>query len=105
MDCGPHAGGLASFPVTTSLTALNRMPRDAFVAALADVFEHSSWVAERTADARPFSAVGVLHDVMTETGRASCRERGVHYGKISGFAGSVKKKQNYGRTYTTNSKH
>lgn len=37
-----------------SIDELNRMSADAFVTALGDVVEHSPWVAERAAAARPF---------------------------------------------------
>jgi 2-oxo-4-hydroxy-4-carboxy-5-ureidoimidazoline decarboxylase len=37
------------------------MTREAFVARLGGVFEHSPWVAERSADARPFGSVAMLH--------------------------------------------
>ncbi len=39
-----------------TLEALNGMPVSEFVAALAGVFEHSPWVGERTAPARPFAS-------------------------------------------------
>lgn len=43
-----------SFPV--SLDAVNRMDRPAFVAAFGDVAEHSPWVAEVAAAARPYAS-------------------------------------------------
>jgi 2-oxo-4-hydroxy-4-carboxy-5-ureidoimidazoline decarboxylase len=46
------------------LRDLNRMDRDDFVAALRGVFEHSPWVAERSAGDRPFASVGALHAAM-----------------------------------------
>jgi 2-oxo-4-hydroxy-4-carboxy-5-ureidoimidazoline decarboxylase len=46
------------------LADLNRMDRDAFVAALHGVFEHSPWVAERSAGDRPFASIGALHAAM-----------------------------------------
>ncbi|MDO9403390.1 MAG: 2-oxo-4-hydroxy-4-carboxy-5-ureidoimidazoline decarboxylase [Polaromonas sp.] len=48
----------------TDLVRLNGLPADAFTALLADVFEHSPWVAERSAAARPFSSVDQLHRAM-----------------------------------------
>lgn len=38
-----------------SIDDLNRLDRTEFVRALADVAEHSPWVAEAAADARPFA--------------------------------------------------
>jgi 2-oxo-4-hydroxy-4-carboxy-5-ureidoimidazoline decarboxylase len=50
-----------SSPAALSLAALNGMSRDAFVSRLGGVFEHSPWVAERVADARPFDSLATLH--------------------------------------------
>lgn len=47
-----------------TLQQLNQLPFDAFVAALEGVFEHSSWVAERTAALRPFHSVEELAAMM-----------------------------------------
>jgi 2-oxo-4-hydroxy-4-carboxy-5-ureidoimidazoline decarboxylase len=49
---------------TYSLDALNALSEPAFVAALANVFEHSPWVAQRAAAARPFADVDALHAAM-----------------------------------------
>ncbi len=46
------------------LAELNRMDRNAFVAALGGTFEHSPWVAERSAGDRPFASIGALHAAM-----------------------------------------
>ena len=54
-----------------TLAALNAMPAAQFVAHLGEVFEHSPWVARRAAVGRPFSSVGVLHDVMVAAVRAA----------------------------------
>lgn len=43
-----------------TLPELNALPRDAFVSALSGVFEHSDWVIERAAAARPFSSLESL---------------------------------------------
>ena len=59
-----------------TLWELNRITPTAFATALGDIFEHSPWVAERASKARPFDSIAGLHDAMlTEIGRASCRER------------------------------
>src|SRR5437868_2625721 len=46
---------------------LNAFSRDEFTRALAPVFEHSPWVAERTADKRPFANRSELHAALCET--------------------------------------
>jgi OHCU decarboxylase len=48
----------------TLLDKLNEGPREEFIAALADVFEHSPWVAERVCEQRPFRDVNALHAAM-----------------------------------------
>ncbi|MCB1560494.1 MAG: 2-oxo-4-hydroxy-4-carboxy-5-ureidoimidazoline decarboxylase [Xanthomonadales bacterium] len=40
------------------------MPVEDFTARLADIFEHSPWVAECAAAARPFASVDALHAAM-----------------------------------------
>lgn len=47
-----------------ALSELNRLPRPDFVARLGGIFEHSPWVAERVADARPFGSRSQLLDAM-----------------------------------------
>ena len=54
-----------------TLAALNAMPAARFVEHLGEVFEHSPWVARRAAVGRPFSSIGVLHDVMVAAVRAA----------------------------------
>ena len=39
-----------------TLADLSALPREAFVARLGDIFEHSPWVAERAWDERPSPA-------------------------------------------------
>jgi 2-oxo-4-hydroxy-4-carboxy-5-ureidoimidazoline decarboxylase len=39
----------------TPLANLNACSRADFVAALANIFEYSPWIAEKAADARPFA--------------------------------------------------
>jgi 2-oxo-4-hydroxy-4-carboxy-5-ureidoimidazoline decarboxylase len=43
---------------------LNNLPREAFVARLGSIYEHSPWVAERAFAARPFASLDALHDAM-----------------------------------------
>lgn len=48
-----------------TLQQLNQLPFDSFVTALEGVFEHSAWVAERTAALRPFHSVEELAAAMS----------------------------------------
>jgi 2-oxo-4-hydroxy-4-carboxy-5-ureidoimidazoline decarboxylase len=48
----------------TPLADLNACSRADFVAALANVFEYSPWIAEKAADARPFAGVTQLFEAM-----------------------------------------
>src|ERR1700720_1890685 len=48
----------------TTLSELNACGKDDFVAALANIFEHSPWIAEQTASMRPFAGVKQLFDAM-----------------------------------------
>ena len=48
----------------TVVDELNRAPRAEFVARLANVYEHSPWVAERAFMVRPFRNVAHLHEAM-----------------------------------------
>lgn len=47
-----------------ALAELNELPADEFVATLAGIFEHSPWVAQRVAAARPFAARELLLEAM-----------------------------------------
>src|SRR3981189_2229838 len=47
-----------------TLSELNVCSRDDFVAALANVFEYSSWIAEQAASMRPFAGVKPLFEAM-----------------------------------------
>lgn len=47
------------------LSELNQCSADEFVAALANIFEHSPWVAEQVASLRPFAGIGALFAAMT----------------------------------------
>ncbi|MFC6837988.1 2-oxo-4-hydroxy-4-carboxy-5-ureidoimidazoline decarboxylase [Halomarina ordinaria] len=52
-----------------TLGDLNELDDDAFVDELRDVYEHSPWVAERAASARPFETVSDLHTEMARVVR------------------------------------
>ncbi|MDB5604317.1 MAG: 2-oxo-4-hydroxy-4-carboxy-5-ureidoimidazoline decarboxylase [Bradyrhizobium sp.] len=47
-----------------TLSDLNACSKDDFVAALANIFEYSPWIAEQAAVARPFAGVNQLFDAM-----------------------------------------
>jgi 2-oxo-4-hydroxy-4-carboxy-5-ureidoimidazoline decarboxylase len=61
--------------MTTSLEHLNAASRDDFIAALANVFEHSRWIAEAAAAARPFAGVSDMYDAMVQAVRGSAPAR------------------------------
>jgi 2-oxo-4-hydroxy-4-carboxy-5-ureidoimidazoline decarboxylase len=48
----------------TTLAILNSCSKADFVAALANIFEYSPWIAEAAADQRPFAGVGALFAAM-----------------------------------------
>ncbi|MEM7301867.1 MAG: 2-oxo-4-hydroxy-4-carboxy-5-ureidoimidazoline decarboxylase [Pseudomonadota bacterium] len=50
--------------MSISLAQLNELSANEFVTQLADIFEHSPWVAEGVSDARPFESVETLHKLM-----------------------------------------
>ncbi len=52
--------------MTKTLADLNSCSRDDFVAELANVFEHSPWIAERVAMKRPFTGINQLFAAMKE---------------------------------------
>jgi 2-oxo-4-hydroxy-4-carboxy-5-ureidoimidazoline decarboxylase len=47
-----------------TLAELNACSKDDFVAALANIFEYSPWIAEQAASSRPFAGVGPLFEAM-----------------------------------------
>jgi len=47
-----------------TIAELNSHPRERFVEQLGGIFEHSSWVAERSWAARPFAGMDALHAAM-----------------------------------------
>jgi len=58
-----------------ALDTLNTADRQAFVAALGDVMEHSPWVAEQAFAARPFVSLQALYQAMVEAVRSAGDER------------------------------
>ncbi|WP_137043038.1 2-oxo-4-hydroxy-4-carboxy-5-ureidoimidazoline decarboxylase [Pseudolabrys sp. FHR47] len=57
-----------------TLDQLNAMPPADFTAALADIYEHSPWVAEAAAKQRPFATLAALHDAMIAAVKAAPAE-------------------------------
>jgi 2-oxo-4-hydroxy-4-carboxy-5-ureidoimidazoline decarboxylase len=51
--------------VRMTLDQLNALNADAFVGALAGIFEHSRWVAEEALSKRPFENIDALYETMT----------------------------------------
>jgi 2-oxo-4-hydroxy-4-carboxy-5-ureidoimidazoline decarboxylase len=50
--------------LSITIADLNSLDRDEFVAALANVFEHSPWIAEQVATQRPFAGINALFAAM-----------------------------------------
>jgi 2-oxo-4-hydroxy-4-carboxy-5-ureidoimidazoline decarboxylase len=64
---------MTNSPLT--LSTLNSLSPEAFVAALGDTFEHAPWVAEAAARGRPYPTVAALHDAMMEVVRQAAPDR------------------------------
>ena len=58
-----------------TLDDLNAMDRAAFVAALANIYEYSPWIAEAAADARPFATVTSLFTAMAEAVKTASADK------------------------------
>jgi len=59
-----------------TLSELNACGKDDFVASLANIFEHSPWIAEQAASARPFAGVKALLAAMKDAvDRATADQR------------------------------
>jgi 2-oxo-4-hydroxy-4-carboxy-5-ureidoimidazoline decarboxylase len=56
---------------TYPLAALNAASEADFTAALADIYEHSPWVAKAASVRRPFATLAELHDAMMAAVRAA----------------------------------
>ncbi|MGY3616776.1 2-oxo-4-hydroxy-4-carboxy-5-ureidoimidazoline decarboxylase [Bradyrhizobium sp. USDA 10063] len=50
--------------MSITIADLNSSSRDEFIAALANIFEHSPWIAEQVATQRPFAGINVLFRAM-----------------------------------------
>jgi 2-oxo-4-hydroxy-4-carboxy-5-ureidoimidazoline decarboxylase len=60
--------------VTISIRQIDAMDREAFIAQLGGIYEHSPWVAERAWKARPFRSRDALHAAMEEVVATASRE-------------------------------
>ena len=60
-------GGTPVLQMNVSLHELNQMERDGFIAICGPLFEHSTWIAERTWPRRPFATLGALHAALCRT--------------------------------------
>ncbi|MBS0246545.1 MAG: 2-oxo-4-hydroxy-4-carboxy-5-ureidoimidazoline decarboxylase [Proteobacteria bacterium] len=56
---------------TITLDQLNAMSAADFTAALADIYEHSPWVAEAAARQRPYPSLAALHEAMVAAVKAA----------------------------------
>ena len=57
-----------------TIADVNALDRQQFVAAFEGIFEHSTWVAERAFDERPFASRDDLHRAMTAAVHAATTE-------------------------------
>jgi len=85
-----------------TLDDLNRMDQGAYVAALGDIFEHATWVAEAAHNARPFPSLNTLYEVMTAAVRGAGDAR--QMALINGHPDLAGKAAREG-TMTADSKH
>ncbi len=58
-----------------TVTHLNSLPREEFIALIGPVFEHSPWIAEAAWVMRPFNSLEHLHGVLCETIHSSREEK------------------------------
>ena len=72
---------MSTAPLPT-LARLNAVSREAFIAALRDVFEHAPWVAEAVADGRPYASADALHRAMIDAVAARSEDE-----RVALFAG------------------
>jgi len=61
--------------MSCALPEINQISREEFVRRIGPVFEHSPWIAERAADARPFSSVAALWQAMCDIVRSAPIEK------------------------------
>ncbi|MBY0612821.1 MAG: 2-oxo-4-hydroxy-4-carboxy-5-ureidoimidazoline decarboxylase [Beijerinckiaceae bacterium] len=61
-------------PLIAELDRLNVASREAFVARLGELYEHSPWIAERAWEQRPFRHLRHLHDCMQSVVEAASQD-------------------------------
>lgn len=54
-------------PAPYTIERINALDRDGFTAVVGPVFEHSSWIASRAWDGRPFESRAALHAALVRT--------------------------------------
>ena len=59
---------------TLTLDALNQAPPQAFVEMLQGIYEHSPWIAQRAATARPFASLEALKGALCQVVRDASRD-------------------------------
>ena len=59
---------------TLTLDALNQAPQQAFVEMLQGIYEHSPWIAQRAAAARPFASPEALKWALCQVVRDASRD-------------------------------
>ena len=60
--------------MTYALSQINGMTPEEFVRVAGPVFEHSPWIAKRTASGRPFGSLEALHAAMVDVARNASTE-------------------------------
>lgn len=60
--------------MTISIRQIDALDREAFIAQLGGIYEHSPWVAERAWKARPFRTRDALHAAMQDSVAAASQE-------------------------------
>jgi len=61
-------------PAPTTPAALSALPKNEFARVLGGIFEHTSWIAVRAYERRPFESVDALHAAMLAALAAAPRE-------------------------------
>jgi 2-oxo-4-hydroxy-4-carboxy-5-ureidoimidazoline decarboxylase len=68
-------GSLSAAAPPLTLSDVNAMDEDAFVAAFGALYEHSPWVARAAWRQRPFAGAGALREALEQAMRHASRER------------------------------
>ncbi|MDQ0116283.1 2-oxo-4-hydroxy-4-carboxy-5-ureidoimidazoline decarboxylase [Paenibacillus harenae] len=59
----------------TTMNEMNELDRQAFVAELGEIFEHSPWIANAAWEQRPFASVEALHEAMANVVREASKDQ------------------------------